>query len=128
MQIPTIPGAEERNAKLQRLLKAAQERYDKMTPAEQASMRAQQAIGYVVAELVLGVFDPEPTDKEERAKSALTALENIEKVLDLKIKNTDYMLVDHSSRLLPKARFELKTTVASARRQLAQALAPSAES
>ncbi len=129
MTISKVPGAEEQGAEIQRLLEAAQERYKKMSPEEQASMWAQQAISYVIGELTLGVFDREPTSQTERAKSALESLERVEKILDGKNSNpADYLLISRASQLLPKARFELKTSIAGARRQINEVLTPSAQS
>jgi hypothetical protein len=98
-----------------------------MSPEEQASMRAQQALGWVIAELTLGVFDPEPTPQHARAQAALAELDHLENVVDQKASSVSFLLAGNAAVLLPKARFELKTQISSRRQQLRDVLDPPAQ-
>lgn len=120
------PGAQRSpQPEFEALIRKANERFDAMTPGEQASMRAEQAIGYVIAELALGVFDNEPVDRRVRARAALKALAEIEKLLNKNSRartKTFSLLAGHAGFLLPRARFRLKTSIARARADIAPIL------
>jgi len=78
MQLPPAP----KRPGLDQLLAQAKERVLRMTPEELDAMHARQAIGYVIAEMVMTVHEPEGKDPRVLRDIARHGLMRIQGTLD----------------------------------------------